>query len=355
MADQEGTAEPKKVDLVFQGGGVKGIALVGALSVIEEKGYVPNDLAGASAGAICAALVAAGYTAAELKDVLENTDFFSFEDRGWEDRIPLAGIPFSILTDHGIFEGKAFQDWMAGLLAKKGITKFGQLRDETAEDERFRYRLQVIVSDVTDRQLLCLPKDAALIGIDDPDDLDIAHAVRMSMSIPIFFEPVTVTDKTKKEHVLVDGGMLSNFPVWVFDDGTGDPPWPTFGLKLVDPDPKKVVPGEAPPIAVKHTGVKGLIDFLMGLVSTMTDAHDKLYLERDSFVRTITISNCGVKTTQFDLNDVTKEELYQSGVTAANDFFATWDFEGYKREFRDKPPARRATVGKLMQEAAAKS
>ena len=353
MSDQQTTSDPKKVDLVFQGGGVKGIALVGALSAIEEQGYVPNDVAGASAGAICAALVAAGYTAAELKDVLESTDFFAFEDKGWEDRIPIAGIPFSLLTDHGIFEGRAFQAWMQGLLAAKGITKFGQLRDEDADDERFRYRLQVIVSDVTERQLLLLPKDAGIIGL-DPDDLDIAHAVRMSMSIPIFFEPVTITDKTKKEHTLVDGGMLSNFPVWVFDDGTADPPWPTFGLKLVDPDPKQVITGEAPAIAIKHTGVKGLIEYLMGLVSTMTDAHDKLYLERDTFVRTITISNCGVKTTQFDLNDAAKDELYRSGVKAATDFFSTWDFEGYKREFRNRAPARRATVGQLMQKAAAK-
>lgn len=57
----------KRVDLVFEGGGVKGLGLVGVLSVLEEKGYEPQSVAGTSAGGLLAALLAAGYTAAELR------------------------------------------------------------------------------------------------------------------------------------------------------------------------------------------------------------------------------------------------------------------------------------------------
>ena len=203
---------------LLEGGGVKGIALVGAYSVLAEEGYAPQNVAGASAGAIVASLVAAGYSAEELHDVLKSTNFYSFEDKGWEDKIALLGKPLSIVKDHGLYEGKVFHDWIGDLLAKKEIMKFGQLKDETATDAKWRYRLQVIVSDATHHSLLVLPRDAAVIGVDDPDDLDIADAVRMSMSIPIFFEPVKVLNKTTNhEHVLVDGGMLSNFPVWLFD------------------------------------------------------------------------------------------------------------------------------------------
>ncbi len=346
-----GGTEEKKVDLVFEGGGVKGIALVGAYSVLAEEGYVPQNVAGASAGAIVASLVAAGYSAEELHDVLKSTNFYSFEDKGWEDRITLLGKPLSIIKDHGLYEGKVFHDWIGGLLAKKNITKFGQLKAEGESDPRWQYRLQVIVSDATHHSLLVLPRDAAVIGVADPDDLDIADAVRMSMSIPIFFEPVK-RRVGNEDVVLVDGGMLSNFPVWVFDSD-GMPEWPTFGLKLVNPDPKVPEPGRLPDKPVKDNALKSLVDFLMSLVSTMTDAHDKLYLERDSFVRTITISNLGVKTTQFDLTPEKGDELFASGQTAARDFLKTWDFEAYKAAFRSgqEQPSRRDAVTARMKAA----
>src|SRR5437870_613228 len=104
-----------QVDLVFEGGGVKGIALVGAYSMLEEKGYVPHNVAGSSAGAIVAALVAAGYSAGELHDILTETKFSQFEDAGWEKHILALGAPISILKDHGIYRGKQFHDWLSTL------------------------------------------------------------------------------------------------------------------------------------------------------------------------------------------------------------------------------------------------
>ena len=74
------------VDLVCEGGGVKGIGLAGAFSLLEERGYKPQNLAGTSAGAITAALIAAGYSASELKDIIFGLDFRQFEDKSWEDR-----------------------------------------------------------------------------------------------------------------------------------------------------------------------------------------------------------------------------------------------------------------------------
>jgi len=162
----------------------------------------------------------------------------SSRTRGWEDRLPLVGTTASVLLQHGIYEGKFFQRWIAELLEAKGITRFGQLVNEEGERPEDRYRLRVIASDVTHRRMLVLPNDADHLGI-DPDELEIAYAVRMSMSIPIFFEPVVHTNASSgEEHLIVDGGMLSNFPVWLFDCEGRDPRWPTFGLLLVEPDPK---------------------------------------------------------------------------------------------------------------------
>ncbi|MDP8926879.1 MAG: patatin-like phospholipase family protein [Actinomycetota bacterium] len=87
------------------------------------------------------------------------------------------------------------------------------IRREEAE-LRYRYKAQVIASDLTKWRLLVLPRDAPKLGIDDPNDLSVALAVGMSISIPILFESVKFANpKTGREHLIVDGGMLSNFPV----------------------------------------------------------------------------------------------------------------------------------------------
>ena len=65
-------------DAVFEGGGVKGIGLVGAVAVAEERGYQWVNIAGTSAGAIVAALLAAGYSATEMKQIMEELDYNSF-------------------------------------------------------------------------------------------------------------------------------------------------------------------------------------------------------------------------------------------------------------------------------------
>ena len=202
------------MDLVFEGGGVKGIALIGAFSVLEERGYKPQNMAGASAGAIVAALIAAGYTATELRKIVGELDYDHFKDEDWEDRIPLAGRSLSVLKDLGVYEGEAFLVWIRDLLEAKGVRTFGNLVRREDTELRYRYKAQVIASDVTERRLLVLPRDAHKLGVGDPDDLGVALAVRMSMSIPIFFEPVKFANpQTGREHLIVDGGMLSNFPV----------------------------------------------------------------------------------------------------------------------------------------------
>jgi NTE family protein len=345
--------DERRVDLVFQGGGVKGISLVGAYAVLEERGYQPQNLAGSSAGAIVAALVAAGYTARELHEIIGSVDFRSFLDPGWEHRIPAVGIPLSILKNQGIYKGKVFQDWMGDLLAAKGKRRFRDLvMTEFAEEPRYRYKLQVIASDVTDRRLLVLPQDAPRIGIGDADDLEIALAVRMSMSIPIFFEPMRL-ETAEGERLIVDGGMLSNFPVWLFD-ANGIPDWPTFGLKLVDPEPREPVAGAQPPPVVKGP-LRKTVAYLTGLVSTMTNAHDKLYLEKADFARTITISNLGVGTTEFDLPRERAEELFNEGRRSAERFLDDWDFAAYIELFRTgKSYSRRQAQASELKDALTK-
>jgi NTE family protein len=321
---------------VFEGGGVKGIGLAGAYSVLEEQGFEPMNVAGTSAGAITAALVAAGYTADELKQEVLALDFNSFRDEAWEDKLPLFEKTVSVLKDLGIYEGETFRRWMAAKLEAKGKRTFGDLvLDENENDLRYRYKLHVVCSDVTQRRMIVLPRDAASLGV-DPDELEIAYAVRMSMSIPFFFEPVEhVNPDTNRVHTIVDGGMLSNFPVWLFDCPPGeDPTWPTFGMLLVEADHRSSVAERLPePERTRH-GAKGVAELVKALAHTMMEFHDRMYVEKANFARTVPIDTLGVGTTEFDLPQQCALELYDSGRKAAERFLADWDFDAYIAEFR---------------------
>jgi NTE family protein len=355
MTEQHpGTKQEERVDLVLEGGGVKGNALVGALSVLEERGFQTQNVAGASAGAIVAALHAAGYSARELRDIIKDLDFRRFRDTSWADRIPFVGSPLSILTDLGIYEGKQLLEYVGELLEKKDVRTFADLvRDANEEEARYRYKVQIIASDITGRQLLVLPKDAPKLGVENSDDLNVALTVRMSLSIPVFFEPVKFPNvKTGQEHLIVDGGLLSNFPVWLFDS-EGEPAWPTFGLRLVEPDPKATTLAERlGPREPAPSRLGAVIDYFRSLVDTVLEAHDRLYIDKADFARTIPIDTLGVRTTDFDLTPEKALELYESGRTAAKQFLETWSFEGYIAEFRrGKEHSRRQEVVEQMSRA----
>jgi NTE family protein len=352
----ETTADEKRVDLVFEGGGVKGVGLAGAFAYLDEQGFKPQRVAGTSAGAITAALVAAGYSGEELRSlVLEQMKFKSFEDGGdW-----FGSQAWEFAVHKGLHPGKYFEGWMRERLEEKGITKFGQLRDQSADGGdgadggAAQYRLQVIASDITEQRMLVLPRDAEEhLGI-DPDELEIAAAVRMSMSIPVFFDPVVYHDPRKphEQKLIVDGGLLSNFPVWLFDTPAGQVPrWPTFGLLLVAPNQQApLVPGDKPERTDEgKVSIKG---FLLAIGHTMMEAHDRLYVEQANYARTIPINTLGVQTTQFSIDDdpQLKRKLYESGRNAAAEFLKTWDFNAYIKTFREgDQPTRRERVNAAM-------
>ncbi len=310
-------------DAVFEGGGVKGIGLVGAIAVAEERGYQWVNVAGTSAGAIVAALLAAGYRAAEIKEIMTDLDYNRFKDRSLLDKVPIVGPLASLIFEKGIYEGKFFENWIRGWLKEKNITTFGDLiLKDYRFNEPYRYKLRVIASDITRGRLLVLPQDIADYGI-RPEDLNVAAAIRMSMSIPFFYEPIKLRNmKTNQASYIVDGGLLSNFPVWLFDTDGDIPSWPTFGFKLVEP-------GEGAP----HR-VRGPISLLTALFSTMMEAHDARHIREEYFVRTIPIPTLGVRTTEFDISREKSEALYQSGRTAAEKFLDTWNFAEYVNKYR---------------------
>jgi NTE family protein len=335
----------QRADLVFEGGGVKGIGLAGAWCHLAEQGYTAERVAGTSAGAITAALVAAGMSAADLRElVLEQIEYPRLADGAGG----VLGEAFELGRHKGLHPGRYFEDWIRDNLAALGVVRFGDLRapDVPADEVSERsHRLQVIASDVSCRKLLVLPRDALHLGV-EPDELDVAHAIRMSMSIPVFFDPVVVGAGDHR-HLVVDGGLLSNFPVWLFDVPPGqEARWPTFGFLLVAPDQRHPL---APASDGLGDGDMSLPAYLRSIAETALEARDRMYLEQAQFARTITIDTVGVGTTQFDIEAALKRRLFDSGVAAATEFLAAWDFEGYKRAFRAADPGtRRDRVAGVM-------
>jgi NTE family protein len=339
--------DEQPVDLVFEGGGVKGIGLAGAVARLERHGYRPRCVAGTSAGAITAALVAAGYTGQELVKAVEAMPFERFCDPPHPQLLgPVAEIA-ELLSRRGLHSGEFFLHWMRDMLAAKGVSTFGDLRNPFAPaNPKQQHLLQVIASDLTEHSMLVLPRDAELLGF-EPDDLEVALAVRMSMSIPVFFDAVIQPDAGKRRHMIVDGGMLSNFPIWLFDAPPGQTPRvPTFGMLLVAPNQEDpLVPH--PPTATRHgDGLPSPIGYIRALADTMMQAHDRMYVQQADYARTITIPTCGVTTTDFDIQPAKVQELLESGRTAVDRFLQTWDFRQYIARFRagTPTPSRRATV-----------
>jgi len=327
-----------KADAVFEGGGVKGIGLAGAVSEIEKK-YEFVNLAGTSAGAIMAALLAVGYTAVEIKSELERLNYNDFKDEGLLDKFGFVGKGLSIASEYGIYEGDFLEDWIERLLQQKGKTTFGDLIiDEFKDDEKYKYKLQVIATDITDRKMLILPKDLEDFGF-NPDKFKISRAVRMSMSIPVFFEPVELKDSSGRTHYIVDGGALSNYPIWLLDDGSENPEWPTFGFKLIEPNTRKI---KNP----NRNTINNFVSFLKAIIGTMMEAHDSFHISeaKGDFARTIGIPtlinlngrNKEIKTTDFDITPGESNALYKNGVDVAKKFLNSWDFDKWKKKYRSK-------------------
>ena len=225
----------KRADLVLSGGGVKGIGLVGAVAALVDAGYKPQRISGTSAGALVGAILAAAVQsghvdAEELKKLAMRIDYREFLDQGPIERIPLLGPAWGVLTGDGIYRGDALQAWVERQLADYGVSTFADLAiPNPALPPEQRYRLVVTVADVTLGQLIRLPWDYQRVYGLDPDEQSVADAVRASTAIPFFYRPATLTSAEGRTSTLVDGGLLSNFPIDSLDRTDGKPPrWPTF-------------------------------------------------------------------------------------------------------------------------------
>ena len=180
--------------LVFSGGGLRGFTYIGTLCAFEEYDMLKNikTYAGSSIGSIMAAVVAVGYTSHELHDFILHFDYKDVKD------INL----LNFIKNYGIDSGNRIQLFIRLLLKKKtGLDDltFLQLYEKTGN------RLIITATCLNDRKL-------ELFDYLKTPNLSIAKAIRMSISLPFILQTVSHNDK-----MYIDGGLLNNFPIHIFD------------------------------------------------------------------------------------------------------------------------------------------
>ncbi len=318
----------KKCNAVFEGGGVRGIGHVGAVCRMEQAGWQFEDTAGSSAGAIIAALLAAGYTGEELKKELARTDYLKFKGKDFPDYFGMLGKSLSFLISLGIYNTDELEDWIDELLHRKGMRHFGDL-------QKTGRKLKITASDLTKKHLLVFPDDLAEFGV-SPEKFCIASAVRMSVSIPVFFEPVRWRDQTGEEHLIVDGGLLSNYPLWLLDDLKNHLSYPTFGFKFIEERERCIS-------RICHARPNAL-DYVKSIVATSLDALDNYHLSERDYQRTIRISAVvgreehrhKVSAMDFDISWEDSQALFKNGWNGAERFLHRWNFEEWKKKYGAK-------------------
>jgi NTE family protein len=167
-----------KVNGVFEGGGVRGTAFVGAAQVIMESGYEWNSLAGTSAGSVIAALLACGYTWQEIKEKIYELSYQDLLKRSLFDRIPVAR-EMEFIINLGLYGSEELEAWVGALLAEKGIRTFADLPPN---------KLKMIASDLTHGRMIVFPDDLEFYGV-SIHEFKVAMDVRMSSNIPYFLKP----------------------------------------------------------------------------------------------------------------------------------------------------------------------
>ncbi|MBI4633322.1 MAG: patatin-like phospholipase family protein [Deltaproteobacteria bacterium] len=324
-------------NLVFEGGGVKGIAYVGALQVLQEKEILRDivRVGGTSAGAIMAVLLGLGYSLAETSDVLKKLNFREFLD---DSRGAIRDVN-RLITEFGWYKGDFFRDWIGERIKTKTGNSESTFRDiYTAGKEQGLRELFFIGTNLS-------TGFAEVFSYEHTPRMCIADAVRISMSIPLFF----ASRRSPRGDVYVDGGLIDNYPVKLFDrkkyvdtyfkippyyeehnaqltqDGRQLNPYvynmETIGFRLDSAKEIAVFRDQAEP---EHIGISDLFSYSRALVGAILNIQDSMHLHSDDWQRTIYIDTRGVGTTDFDLDDGKKDELIGSGEKWTKKYFDEW-------------------------------
>ena len=330
-------------NLVFEGGGVKGIAYVGALQILGENQIYQNiqRVAGTSAGAIIALLVGLDYSLEEINKILSELAFDNFLDDSWG----TVSDANRLVHEFGWYKGKFFRDWAGNLIANKlgnPNATFNDVQRAVETDPECNFREMYFLGTNLSTGF------SEVFSAEHTPRECIADAVRISMSIPLFFAAC----KSMRGDVYVDGGVLNNFPIRIFDrrkyvKTLGEIPSnyslqneklglkdgsereyvmnaETIGFRL---DSKKEIGtfrDRAEPI---RREIDDFFSYAKALVFTMMESQQNQHLENEDWNRTIYIDVLDVGTTDFGISEERKTALIESGASGAKAYLSWYEKE----------------------------
>ncbi len=336
-------------NLVFKGGGVRGIAYLGALKYLYENGLMRSveRCAGTSAGAITAMVVALNLGSFDaIKVISDSLDYRKVPAEGdldAENASLLKANPViaksqylgifknlhcsrRLLQDKGWYSSEYLYSWIKAVIAsqfavKKECYTFRDFGDSSMhEGNRLFHDLYITGTDISNRTV-------RVFSLESTPDMEVALAVRISMSIPLFFESIPFQYPGMPEpSFFADGGVMWNYPVSIFDD-------PKYGRKFSQGINTETLGFflYASPESTEYKEVKGMIDYLGALFESLLLVQEQLVLYGEkNKERTIFIDDGGVAPTAFSIaaGDPVYEKLFASGYKASEEFFAekrNWD------------------------------
>lgn len=320
-------------NLVLEGGGVRGLAYAGVFSVLEQKGIIQQveKVGGSSAGSIAGMLLCVGYNAAEIDSLMIELPVQKFKD-GYGG---LIGKYKRLKTDFGIFKGDAFEKWLQQLVAHKTGNRnltFEQLHQLRLKNNMYK-NLFCTGTNLSKQQL-------EIFSFETTPNMPIALAVRISGGVPLYFEPVALdnhlhkikkTDSTSFINYYVDGGMLSNYPISMFDTCEGSATNPLFcdkvkfnchtiGIKLERQ--QQIDSLNQNNIRIPAYDINKFSEYLAAFSNLLMETLSRKYpgLENEKG-RTIYVSQGNISSIIKKTKQQDKLLLYENGVKAANDFF----------------------------------
>jgi len=344
-------AEPlREYDVALEGASLKSVAQAGALMAFHDAGMTARMIAGASGGAPIAAALAAGYEPREIAKRALETDWLSLLDprdypassllqRPW---YALAMLLPPFVFRRGASAGDLFEEQTRNMLAEQFPPGIDDPTFCDVADDSTGKRLKLVATDLTRRKPVVFPDDAAMycrhVAEPCPDDgkclsastLSVAHAVRMSISIPGLFEPVQLRYVGGPGNPvivdIVDAGIISGYPIWAFD--RNHPSVPTWGLLLDESEPFGGVGSSADPQELTNVA-----QVLAATVNTGIGAGDRFTSEHDD-ERTVRIRAGGVNGKDVNFERDLQVQLVKEGYAAAKAFIQNWNWDKYIEKHR---------------------
>lgn len=325
-------------NLVFEGGGVKGIAYVGAMETLAGKGILQNieRVGGTSAGAINAVLLALNYSIEETRKVIWDLNFNNFMDGC----LGVVGGICRLKGKYGWYKGNFFRKWIGEIIKEKTGNSEADFADIYAQKEQKKFRDLYIIGTNLSTHF------SEVFSNEKTPDMPLADAVRISMSIPLFF----ASKRSQRGDVYVDGGVLANYPVKLFDrekyagenkittdyynehneklarEGIHISKYvynkETLGFRLDSREEIGIFRDQKEPV---HRNINDFVAYVKGLIQTMLDHQLNLHLHSDDWERTIYIDASIAGTTEFNLSDEKKEALLEAGRRGVREYLEWFD------------------------------